>query len=225
MFGECLKRAEVAARTFAMPDAVRTWLPPAEPAESQSPAEPVDAPAPPSLGAVLAEAAETVDAPAPPSLGDVLAKSAEPAEASAPPSLGAVLAEAAEPAESQSPAEFSTPPTQPEAFVLGAGGPCLAGGGWGQGRHGRSPQGGRRAGPVEAWCGSFGIPGPRQAGREGGGPGGSGARVRAPACVRGSAVGARTQVDATRVGVPARERTWRVRGRVCGVGVRVWGHA
>ena len=48
--------------------------------------------------------------------------------------------------------------------------------------------------------------------------------VRAPACVRGSSVGARTQVDDTRVGVPARERAWRVRGRVCGsagVGARV----
>ena len=65
MFGECLKRAEVAARTFAMPDAVRTWLPPAEPAESQSPAEPVDAPAPPSLGAVLAEAAEPTESQSP----------------------------------------------------------------------------------------------------------------------------------------------------------------
>ena len=108
--------------------------------------------------------------------------------------------------------------------ILGAGGPCLAGGGWGQGRHGRSPQGGQRAGPVEAWSGSFEIPGPRPTGREGGGPGGSGARVRARACVRGNAVGARTQVDATRVGVPARERAWRARGRVCGsagVGARV----
>jgi hypothetical protein len=107
---------------------------------------------------------------------------------------------------------------------LGAGGPCLAGGGWGQGRHGRSPQGGQRAGPVEVRSGSFGIPGPRPAGREGGGPGGSGARVRARACVRGSAVGARTQVDATRGSVPARKRVWRVRGRVCGsagVGARV----
>jgi hypothetical protein len=36
------------------------------------------------------------------------------------------------------------------------------------------------------------------------------------ACVRGNAVGARTQVDATRGSVPARERVWRVRGRVCG---------
>ena len=108
--------------------------------------------------------------------------------------------------------------------VLGAGGPCLAGVGWGQGRHGRSPQGGQRAGPVEVRSGSFGIPGPRPAGREGGGPGGSGARVRARACVRASAVGARTQVDATRVGVPARERAWRAPGRVCGsagVGARV----
>ena len=48
------------------------------------------------------------------------------------------------------------------------------------------------------------------------GPGGSGARVRARACVRGSAVGARTQVDATRVGVPARESAWRAPGLVCG---------
>jgi hypothetical protein len=108
--------------------------------------------------------------------------------------------------------------------ILGAGGPCLAGGGWGQGRHGRSPQGGRRAGPVEARSGSFEIPGPRPAGREGGGPCGPGARVRARVCVRGRAVGARTQVDATRVGVPARERAWRAPGRVggsAGVGARV----
>jgi hypothetical protein len=107
--------------------------------------------------------------------------------------------------------------------ILGAGGPCLAGGGWGQGRHGRSPQGGQRAGPVEAWSGSFEIPGPRPAGREGGGPGGSGARVRARACVRGSAVGARIQVDATSVGVPARESAWR-RPDLC-VGVPVGGLA
>ena len=111
--------------------------------------------------------------------------------------------------------------------VLGAGGPCLAGGGWGQGRHGRSPQGGRRTGPVEeARSGSFEIPGPRPAGREGGGPGGSGARVRARACVRGNAVGARTQVDATRVGVTVCLRASVPGGRAdtC-VGVRVWGHA
>ena len=68
--------------------------------------------------------------------------------------------------------------------VLGAGGPCLAGGGWGQGRHGRSPQGGRRAGPVEVRSGSFGIPGPRSSGREGGGPGGSGAGAGARVCAR-----------------------------------------
>ena len=52
-------------------------------------------------------------------------------------------------------------------------------------------------------------------GREGGGPGGSGARVRARACVRRSAVGARTQVDATRVGVPAR-------ACLAGARTRVW---
>ena len=103
---------------FAMPDALRTWLPPAE-----VDAQVFDAPALQDLGAVLvesqspAEAAEPVDAPAPPSLGAVLAEAAEPVDAPAPPSLGAVLAEAAEP---QSPAEFSTPPTQPEAIEASA---------------------------------------------------------------------------------------------------------
>ena len=101
-----------------MPDALRTWLPPAE-VDSQV----FDAPALQDLGAVLVESqspAEPVDAPAPPSLGAVLAEAAEPVDAPAPPSLGAVLAEAAEPAEPQSPAEFSTPPTQPEAIEASA---------------------------------------------------------------------------------------------------------
>ena len=61
----------------------------------------------------------------------------------------------------------------------------------------------------------------RQGGKEVGR--GSGARVRARACVRGSAVGARIQVAATRVGVPARESAWR-RPDLC-VGVPVGGLA
>ena len=80
-----------------MPDALRTWLPPAE-----VDAQVFDAPALQDLGAVLVESQSPAEA-------------AEPVDAPAPPSLGAVLAEAAEPAEPQSPAEFSTPPTQPEA--------------------------------------------------------------------------------------------------------------
>ena len=106
--------------------------------------------------------------------------------------------------------------------VLEAGGPCQAGGGGGQGRHGRSPQGGRRTSPAEARSGSSEIRDPgRQGGKEVGR--GSGARVRARACVRGSAVGARIQVDATRVGVAARESAWR-RPDLC-VGVPVGGLA
>ena len=82
-----------------MPDALRTWLPPAE-----VDAQVFDAPALQDLGAVLVESQSP----------------AEPVDARAPPSLGAVLAEAAEPAEPQSPAEFSTPPTQPEAIEASA---------------------------------------------------------------------------------------------------------
>ena len=79
-----------------MPDALRTWLPPAE-----VDAQVFDAPALQDLDAVLVESQSP----------------AEPVDARAPPSLGAVLAEAAEP---QSPAEFSTPPTQPEAIEASA---------------------------------------------------------------------------------------------------------
>ena len=120
MFSE--ERGAGSSPHIAMPHALRTWLPPAE-----VDAQIFDTPAlQEDLGAVLvesqspAEAAEPVDAPAPPSLGAVLAEAAEPVDAPAPPSLGAVLAEAAEPAEPQSPAEFSTPPTQPEAIEASA---------------------------------------------------------------------------------------------------------
>jgi hypothetical protein len=66
------------------------------------------------------------------------------------------------------------------------------------------------------------IPGSRPAEREGSGPGGSGARVCECVCVCAGALRARGRGWAgTRVGVPARERVWCVRGRVCG-GTGVW---